>query len=440
MTCDAAEPWLIATRSADDLPDAVRAHFTGCPHCGGLLARLTRLDAAAAKLAPPPNPTARARLDAALARTPQPTPPTPRRPRSRSVLPWAVAVAVVVMFACGWLTGRLTSSKPLAQVPPEPREQPKEQRPSNQTHPERVLPVAPFPAAPAGLMARAARHAASAAGDPAPVAQAEALDRFAAEVRAAALKHAAAGDVDDLPRLAGVHDRVVRLGVARQVARIPDGLRASVAVAIADELRRSADELTTVSAQLPPAVGDLLHPLFATCCDAGEAIRQGKPPAAPATDWPNPPTPLEAVAAQTIRMADTADPLARADESVRLAAVLAQSVTVLSVAGLPDDAARVGESIDAVLDRGVAANLERVERADPDGKLRKQVAEVRERAGRATEVLEKNLAKAPPAARVGLERALAASDSGRAKATGKGWGPPWKWSDGHPGKGWQKKP
>jgi hypothetical protein len=79
------------------------------------------------------------------------------------------------------------------------------------------------------------------------------------------------------------------------------------------------------------------------------------------------------------------------------------------------------------------------------------VTSVRERAGRATEVLERNLAKAPAAARAGLERALVASDTGRGQVTGKGasrppgGGPPWKKGDGeHPGKGsippgWQKK-
>jgi len=150
-------------------------------------------------------------------------------------------------------------------------------------------------------------------------------------------------------------------------------------------------------------------------------------------------------------MGDATDPLARAEESAVLAATLAHAVMVLSVAGLNDDAYRVGEAMDGVLDHGVAANLDRVTRADTTGKLRKEVTAVRERAGRATEVLERNLAKAPLAARAGLERALEAANPGRVKATGKGWGkpagtgPPWKKSDGeHPGKGmppgWQKKP
>jgi hypothetical protein len=251
--------------------------------------------------------------------------------------------------------------------------------------------------------------------------------------------------------LVGLHDRVLKLGVARQLERIPQQQRAAVAARLAEGLDRAADELTTTTARLLPVTGELLRPLAASCREVGAAVRQGKP--APVTaEWPSPPTPLESLVAQTIRVADTDAPLTRADEAAQLAGAFAQLVAVLSVAGLDDDAARVGEAMDGVLDYGVAANLDRVTASDSAGKLRKEVDDVRERAGRAGEVLERNLAKAPPAARAGLERALAASDPGRTKATGKGWGkqggtgPPWKKGDGeHPGKGgtppgWQKKP
>jgi hypothetical protein len=280
------------------------------------------------------------------------------------------------------------------------------------------LPVAPHPALPAGPAARAAGHAARVAEDAAPLAQAEALERFAAEVRADALLRASAGDVDALARLSGLHDRLLKIGVARQLARVPENQRGPASARFADALARAADETATAAAQLPPVVSDLLQSLPASCRDTADAIRQGKPPTAPA-DWPVPPTPLEAVAARAIRLANVDNPMARADESVQLAAVLAQLATVLSAAGLSDDAGRVGGAIDAVLDHGVAANLERVEAGDSAGKHGPDVARLRERADRATEVLEDNMAKAPPAAQVGLERALVAAAPGKAKATGK---------------------
>ena len=60
-----------------------------------------------------------------------------------------------------------------------------------------------------------------------------------------------------------------------------------------------------------------------------------------------------------------------------------------------------------------------MELADPAGTLKGEVTLVRERADRAVEPLELEVAKANPVARPGLEKALIASAPGHAKATGK---------------------
>jgi len=439
MTCDTAEPWVLVARSADDLSERVRRHLTGCPRCVGLLTRLTRLDEATARLAPLANSTGRARLDACLARTPQdiPTPqaepaPEPVRQRKQQTVPrWFVGLAAAALLAGGWAAGH---------------------RGSRPTSPGPELSVAEKPTrAPAALSARVAGHAAKVAEDASPKNQFDALARVAAEVRTEAVRLATNGDAEQLPRLVGLHDRVIRFGVIRQLGRIPEATRSTVATGLADDLRKAADEMTATVGQLPQMVGELLRPLQTSCSDTATRVRQFTPVAPTPANWPTSPTPLETVVAQMIRVADADAPMARADAASDLAAALAQVISLLALAGQPDDAARVGEALDAVLDRGVAANLDRVEGADPTGKLRDEVAKLRERSARATEVLERNLAKAPAAARAGLERALAASDPGRGKATGKGsgkpgTGPPWKKGDGeHPGKGatppgWQKKP
>lgn len=445
MTCAAAEPWMLASRTADELPERVRRHLAQCPRCAARFALLVRVDGATAGCAPAPNPAARARLDARLARTPHPaarpaTEPTPTPSRTRHNVPrWVIGLAAAVMLASGWLAGRFTAPRPVAQVPAPDRAPPPAPQP---------LPLAPPPAPAPGLLAKVARQSSRVATDPTPAAQADALYQIAADVRADATRRAAAGDVEPVPRLIGLHDRVLKLGVAHQLRRVPEAQRAAATAEMVAALNRSADEVAAAAGRLPPAVGDSLRPLAASCREAGAALQQGKPAAA--DEWPAPATPLEALAAHTIRLGNAAAPLARADEAAQLAAVLSQAVTVLAVGDFPDDAARVGEALDAVLGRGVAANLERVEAADPAGTRRDEVAKVRARADRATEALERNLAKAPPAARTGLERALAASAAGRDKAAGKPdkpHGPPWKKGDGeHPGKGkgappgWQKKP
>ena len=87
--------------------------------------------------------------------------------------------------------------------------------------PQTELPVTPVPAAPAGLSARAARHVAQIAADTNPAAQAESLENFATDVRTEVVRRAEAGDADGLSRLTGLHERLLKLGVARQVARTP---------------------------------------------------------------------------------------------------------------------------------------------------------------------------------------------------------------------------
>lgn len=449
MTCAAAETWLLTARSLSELPEPVRAHIDQCRGCSRRLATLTRTDNAVRNLASPPNPpsTVRQRLADAIERTPQtaPQPHTEPRPQrsTRRIPGWVIGLAAAVLVCGGWLIGRTTAPRPVAQIPTpnNPGSTPAPIVPAPVPPPG--LPVAPFPSLPAGPVARAARQAGRITVDATPLAQADAFERFAAEIRTDALHRAAVGDVDALARLAGLHDRLLKLGVARQLARVPEAQRVAAGEPIADGLKQAADEVVVAAALLPPLVGELLEALPASCRDTADAIRKGKPPAA-SSDWPSPPTPLEAVAAQTIRLANVDDPMARADESVRLAAVLAQLVTVLSSAGLSDDAGRVGETIAVVFEHGVAGNLERVETSDLAGKLLGEVTLVRERADRATEVLEQHLAKAPPAAQAGLERAIVASAPGKEKATGKppgkppGTGPPWKKGGIPPGL--QKKP
>jgi hypothetical protein len=455
MTCAAVETWLLTVRSADELPLPVRTHLGGCRGCAERLATHLRTDAAIRRLAPGPNPAARQKLAAALERTAQnaPSHTEPARP-ARRVPGWALRVAVglaaVLLVAVGWIVGRATAPKAIVQVPvannpapapapvPAPPSVPAPAPPAPQPAPQvESLPVAPYPALPAGLAARAARSAARVAADPTPVAQTEAFDDFATAVRAEVVLRAGAGDADALPRLAGLHERVLKLGVARQLLRVPDAQRAAVAARIVAGLKTASDEVATAATHLPAALAELLKPVALACRDTADALGQGKPPAAPG-DWPSPPTYVETVAVHAIRVAATDEPLARAGECVQLASALAQSAAVLSSAGLSDDAGRVGDAIATVLDAGVAGNLERVESADPAGRLKGEITLVRERADLATDPLERALAKATPVAKPGLEKALIASAPGHAKATGKPpkHGPKDK---GNFPPGWQKK-
>jgi hypothetical protein len=437
MTCAGAETWLLTARSASGLPAAVRAHLAECRGCARRLASLKQTDSAVRKLAPgvsASNTAARQRLADAIQRTPQSAPTTPAPEATpkpvRRVPGWAIGVgaglAAAVLVAVGWIAGRATSPKAIVQAPapsepapaaPAPQPQPPVVKvPSIPVFPE--VPVAPYPRLPAGLAARAARHAAHVAADALPTSQAESLEQFAADVRAEVMRRAHAGDADGLPRLTGLHERLLKLGVARQVARAPKDQRPAMATRTAEHLAGAADEVAAATAQLPVPIGKLIKPLVTACRETAESIREGKVPPAPA-DWPAPATPLETVVAQTLRVADANDALSRANESTELACALAQVAAVLSTAEQTDDAGRVGDSIATVLDAGVALNLERVESSNPGGTLLKEVELVRDRADKSMEPLEREVAKANPIAKPGLEKALVASAPGHAKATGK---------------------
>jgi len=233
MNCNTAEPWLLAARSPDELPGEVRKHLPLCPHCAALFAQLRRVDEATARLAPVPHGSARSRLEAVLACTPQEQPSTLLQPQQK--LRWPVrlmvGLAAAVLVAGGWVAGRASSSKPTVQISseqpkdqtkPPPKEQPpREPRPVPPIPPQVAqLPVAPHPALAPGLVAKVAQQTVRVAADSQPSSQLDALDRLAGEVRTSALERAVAGDLEQIPRLVLLHERILKLGVVQQLNRI----------------------------------------------------------------------------------------------------------------------------------------------------------------------------------------------------------------------------
>jgi len=423
MTCPPAESELLAARSLADLPDEVRAHVAGCPACAALAARLARLDTGVRAAAGVPDPAARWRTAAAVRRTRQMAAPGAWMRRAALV---GLAAAVGFCFVGGVFTGRWWAPKP---------------RPAD--HAPADLVRAPGGSAP--FLARVAGPAAEVAADGSPRGQLDGLLRLAAEVRGEAARRVASGEADDVPRLSAAHDRLLKFGVLRQLGRLPAGDRPAAAGEVAAELGRAAVEVGRKADAAPPAAADLLRPFATSAAETAELVRAGRSPANDPPAWSEPPTLAEGLIAQTLRMADADEPVRRAEAAAALADTLARVVAVLAAGGLPDDAARVGASLDVVLARGVADNLDWAEATDPAGALRPEIGRVREQAGRAAEVLEQNLARAPAAARPGLERAMEASAPGRSAAKGgsKGAGPPWRREGAPPGKGvppgWQKK-
>src|SRR5262249_53783156 len=125
---------------------------------------------------------------------------------------------------------------------------------------------------------------------------------------------------------------------------------------------------------------------------------------------------LAALVCHGLRLADEADPLHRAAICSEVAEILAPNIVVLSMQGNAQETRDLGASMGDLVERGVASNLEQVEDAEPTEAQQEQAERIRRRTAQAAEVLEQNLAQAPPAARAGLQRAIEASGKGRDKA------------------------
>jgi len=435
MNCASAESWLLAARTAADLPEGVRGHVAGCDHCRGLQRLVSAIDRQAAGAVRPGDPAARRRLDTILAALPDPRPGVRRASRARSHVLALLFVAVgVVGWLVGWATGRVAPTRPVEPTIPV------------------VAPPDPAPNPPNSFDLRLAHFAAEVTGQDAPAAFAASLTAVAQDIRAEAVRTAEAGRIRDTPRLVAMHDRVVRHGLAGVLARLPSDTRRTVSASVSAALALAGEDLARRADAVAPAVGELLRPLAESCAKGADQIRGAKGPAAPPASEVGG-GPDDELIRHSVRFVLAESALAKADASADVSAAVAQLITSVAFDGRPDEASQLGVSLDAIILKGVAGNLDRTLAGQPTAAAREEAAGIRQRSSRATQALERNLAKAPPAARAGLERALNASAKGResvghspdgGKPAQKG--PPWKKGDfEHPGKGnavppgWQKK-
>ncbi len=424
MTCNDVEPWLLATRSDTDLPVDFLQHLSRCEACSRLRERLGAIDGGVRALGEMNDRPALERLEATLNGVEQ-----HRDPQSRSTHRWTYRVvggiACVAFVALGWGLGYQTakSNPPKAESVPVPNE-------ANHTAgPDMQKPIAPpDSSAPASLIVRLASPAGKLAQETTAVGRASGLRTVADEVRTEALREAAAGRTAELSHLAEAHDRLIRYGLVAQTHGMPEPDRARIVLPLLADLARAEKEVALAVDRCPPAVGELISPLGKSLRDAGDAIRTNRPPSPlePFTTG----SPVYSLTALAVRASDANSPLRQADISADMTATLARGTVLLSLDGRGEDAAKLGPVLDNLLHHGVADNLDRVMATDREGKHSVEVSEIRTRASNAAGVLDRNLSKAPPAARPGLEKAIEASKHGRERAAegGKGKsgkGPPW---------------
>jgi hypothetical protein len=452
MRCPEAYGHLLAGRSTAALPRVVRRHLQHCPRCLGRYRRLQALDQELRAIPLPAEaPAARDRLLRRLDLPARPGVELPARPprlpsglpqparqaarlrgarrQSWPLLAGVAAAALAVGLASGWL---LWGGRPAGAPPPGPD----------------TSAAGSAPRVGKDVLALVLAHDLRLARTLLPAEQLQALAAMAWDLRGEAIRLARQGPAQDLPLVAGLYEQVVWRGLVGRARALPAGQRAACLPALAGQLAEGEREMGRLAGEVLPAVGEYLAGMASANREAGQFFRDGAAGPAPApkplSDDPSCPL-LAALVRDGLRLAEEQTPLRRAGCCADLADRLARSIALASAGPDPEQAARLGRCLGDVLDDGVAGNLARVRVEDLDEAQRVELEQVHQRAGRATAVLEGNLAQAPAAAQPGLRRALEASRHGREQAenAGKGKGkgrpdhpgPPGKRGKEGPGKG-----
>jgi hypothetical protein len=405
MRCRAVQAWMLGDETPQRPPREVRRHLQRCARCRQRYGRLVRI-LHEVRLLPSPaaDCPAKARLLAALVATPPPTsspasaPPLPRMMPPRQPVPvravqwrrWVAAAVLLLAIGLGLLA--------LARKGPTPIE-PIATAPAPSTSPSR-----------GALEERVLEQHLRLAEDPAPGEELKALNGMATDLRGEALRQARRGAADDLALLGWLYRRVVVDGVLVSAAQV--GPKDRRLEAVSGELQRTVTDVQDLLSRVSPS---LAVPLGLMARTAREAVRVlGTDPSRARLTRPEaePPVALASrqllcvLVSQSLLVSTEDDPVRRAEHVTRVADTLAHEILERAPTADTEEAARLGQSLEAVVDRAVGGNLEQVDPGELNEGQRKQAAQVRDRAGAALATVKQNLARMPEPARRGLERAF----------------------------------
>ena len=414
MKCNELRVWLLGTAVDQQLPAPVRRHLKCCDACRRHHELLGRLDETVCKL---PVPVAAESKKETLLQL------LPSRPCLRSAVSrrgWRFSVPKVSLLAAAAAVLLLV----LFWRPTTPRAEIEEasQPPSIDLSLQAIV----------GVAESDVRLAAASTGPE----QLDAFRRMAETLQREALRLARHGPRSESALVSRLYGQVIRRGVTGRLKALPVQDQTRLLPEVLADFARVEREVEAFSAESLPLMADLLRPIAQAARDGAASLRAPSPPpfppAAARSDKSNLPL-LEVIVDIGLQFAEATDPMRRAQLATDLAETLAHVIILCAMDSDTAQAAHLGDTLNTLLDRGLAVHLAQAEKADLGGGRQDEIDHLRQGAGRASAVLERNLSKAPPAARKGLERAIEAAGPGRDRVMkgGKGKkdagqvGPPW---------------
>jgi hypothetical protein len=398
MKCSETHAWLLVTRPSAAAPAPVRRHLKACLKCRRRRRRLLRLEQQTQLLwQPGAESNAKARLlhqlDSCAATV---VPAAAARSKPLSWRPWLTTVAAVLLgFGLGWLRfGSETASQPL----PHPR----------------VGPVVAAPAKEADeqLLVKFIEHNLRLAQSYDAAEQLGVLSGMESDLRADALRLARQGNASDLPLITTLFDRVVHRGLVGRSQHLPAGERAQQLASLTQQLRQSEAEVRQVVQEMPPNVADFLKPMTTTVQHAAQLLAndiesdlRGEPLPRLTVGSGNSRMLVAMLVTQSLLLAEEDDPLQRASYCGDVADQLTVALLLASSGGDSERASRLGKHLEAVVNRGVGENLNRLQASnDPRAAVLQQVIG---RVNRLVSSLEKSLAAGQALEAAGYDQAKA---------------------------------
>jgi hypothetical protein len=379
MNCSEAQPWLLATGDSSQLSKSVREHLRTCAACRRGWRLRGRIDEALRQSGPPsPEAACQRFLTGRFARE------TSRsRPRR---WPWWCAVAAGLLLAVGiglilWPRGSRRIDTPVVQTFPDE-----------------------------SVIERFLRRNLRLANSDDPIERVHLLAAGADDLATAGLARAESESLDGLALASDLYIIAIE-GLVLAVRALPadqKGVRAEVI----ENLRDLAIVAEERAVALPPARKQRLSAIAESARQAATALSNDKP--LPRRDLSRGNSPDEAherlavLVRQSVRLAGSTEPLARAETCADLADHWLEAILFAAARGDGERAEILGQQL-AEIEDGMEDN-EQLTPADAERLAR--------RAGEARQKLEDNLNRASPAGRDGLQRAKQAVES---KKVPPGW-------------------